>query len=46
MEYSNKSSFVLFLSWAKVGLESKFSETGTFGGWEKRDKTQKQTRFI
>ena len=34
------------LSWLKVGLEPKFHEPGTFGGFGKREQTDKHTRFM
>ena len=34
------------LSWPKVGLEPKFHEPGTFGGFGKREQTHKHTRFM
>ena len=34
------------LSWAKVGLEPKYHEPGTFGGFGKREQTYRQTRFM
>ena len=34
------------LSWPKLGLEPKFHEPGTFGGFGKREQTYKHTRFM
>ena len=34
------------LSWPKLGLESKFHEAGTFGGFGKREQTHRQTHKI
>ena len=34
------------LSWPKVGLEPKFHEPGTFGGFGKREHTDTQTHKI
>ena len=34
------------LSWPKVGLEPKFHDAGTFGGFGKRAQTDKRTRFM
>ena len=34
------------LSWPKIGLEPKYLESGTFGGWEKRGQTHRHTRFM
>ena len=34
------------LSWPKLGLEPKFHEPGTFGGFGKREQTHKQTHKI
>ena len=34
------------LSWPKLGLEPKFHEPGTFGGFGKREQTDTQTRFM
>ena len=34
------------LSWPKLGLEPKFHEPGTFGGFGKREQTDKHTRFM
>ena len=34
------------LSWPKVGLEPKFHEPGTFGGFGKREQTDRQTDKI
>ena len=34
------------LSWPKLGLEPKFHEPGTFGGFVEREQTDTQTRFI
>merc|ERR1711923_93834 len=34
------------LSWPKLGLEPKFHESGTFGGFGKRGQTNRQTRFM
>ena len=36
----------LALSWAKLGLEPKFHDPGTFGGFGKREQTYRQTRFM
>ena len=34
------------LSWPKVGLEPKFHEPGTFGGFGNREHTDRHTRFM
>ena len=34
------------LKWPKLGLEPKFHEPGTFGGFGKREQTDKPTRFM
>ena len=34
------------LSWPKLGLESKFHDPGTFGGFGKRGQTDRQTDKI
>ena len=34
------------LSWAKVGLEPKYHEPGSFGGFGKREQTDTHTRFM
>ena len=34
------------LSWPKLGLEPKFHDPGTFGGFGKRGQTNRQTRFM
>ena len=34
------------LSWPKLGLESKFHDPWTFGGFGKRGQTHRQTRFM
>ena len=34
------------LSWPKLGMESKFHEPGTFGGFGKRKHTNIHTRFM
>ena len=34
------------LSWPKLGLEPKFHEPGTFGGFGKREQTHRHTRFM
>ena len=34
------------LSWAKVGLEPKFHDPGSFGGFGKREQTYIHTRFM
>ena len=34
------------LSWPKLGIETKFHETGTFGGFGKREQRDKHTRFM
>ena len=34
------------LSWPKLALELKFHDPGTFGGFGKRGKTHKHTRFV
>ena len=34
------------LSWSKLGLEPKFHDTWTFGGFGKRGQTNTQTKFI
>ena len=34
------------LSWAKVGLEPKYHEPGSFGGFGKREQTNRQTDKI
>jgi hypothetical protein len=34
------------LSWSKLGLEPKFHDPGTFGGFGKRGQTHTQTRFM
>ena len=30
------------LSWPKLGLEPTFHKTGTYGGWGKREQTERQ----
>ena len=42
----SKIGLRLALSWAKLGLEPKFHDPGTFGGFGKRGQTHKQTRFM
>ena len=34
------------LSWAKVGLEPKYHDPGSFNGFGKREQTYRQTRFM
>ena len=34
------------LSWPKLGLEPKFYDPGTFGGFGKREQTDRHTRFM
>ena len=34
------------LSWSKLGLEPKFHDPGTFGGFGKRGQTDTHTRFM
>ena len=34
------------LSWPKLGLVPKCHDAGSFGGWEKREHTNKPTRFM
>ena len=34
------------LSWPKLGLEPKFHEPGTFGGFGKREQTPRHTRLM
>ena len=34
------------LSWPKLGLEGKFHDPGTFGGFGKREQTHRQTDKI
>ena len=34
------------LSWPKLGLEPKFHDPGTFGGFGKREQTHTHTRFM
>ena len=34
------------LSWPKLGLEPKFHDPGTFGGFGKRGQTHRHTRFM
>ena len=34
------------LSWPKLGLEPKFHDPGTFGGFGKRGQTDRHTRFM
>ena len=34
------------LSWPKLGLEPKFHDPGSFGGFGKRGQTHRQTRFM
>ena len=33
-------------SWLKLGMEAKFHEAGTFGGFEKREQSDRQTKFM
>ena len=42
----SKIGLRLALSWAKLGLEPKFHDPGSFGGFGKRGQTDKQTRFM
>ena len=43
LNFANRASS---LSWPKLGLEPKFHDPGTFGGFEKRGQTYTQTRFM
>ena len=42
----SKIGLLHVLSWPKVGLEAKFHDPGTFGGFGKRGQTNKQTRLM
>ena len=42
----SKIGLRLALSWAKLGLEPKFHESGTFGGFGNREQTHTQTDKI
>ena len=42
----SKIGLRLALSWAKLGLEPKFHDPGTFGGFGKREQTYTQTDKI
>ena len=42
--FENRASS--FLSWSKLGLEPKFHDPGTFGGFGKHEHTDRHTRFM
>ena len=46
LKNQNFDGFRHVLSWPKLGLEPKFHDPGTFGGFGKREQTYRQTHKI